>query len=123
MNRHSKGLGITLVAIGILALVSGLLLKESLLLGTSILLPSLAVLLWGRGNWFDELPLERKVGVSAVLAVAGIAMILFGGNNWDQATPTLRLIGKSILVLAGITFFLLGVSFSALSIRNWLGKM
>lgn len=122
MNKHSELLGITLVVTGILALVSGFLLEESLLLGTGFLLPSLAVLLWDRGNWFDELSLERKTWASTVLAVAGATMIVFGCKNWDTTTFSLKLIGESILVLAGITFFLLGVSFSVLSIGDWLGK-
>jgi hypothetical protein len=123
MNKHSELLGMALVVIGILALISGLLLEESLLLGTGFLLPSLAVLLWGRGNWFDELSRERKTWVSVVLAVAGATMIVFGCKNWDTTTFSLKLVGESILVLAGIAFFLLGASFSALSIGDWLGKM
>ena len=123
MNKRSELLGIALVVIGILSLVSGFLLEESLLLGTGFLLPSLAVLLWGRGSWFDELPLERKAGVSAVLAVTGAVMIVFISKDWDPTTLTVRLIGDSILLFAGMALFLLGLGFSALCMCNWPGKM
>jgi hypothetical protein len=123
MNKHSELLGIVLVVVGILALISGFLLEESLLLGTGFLLPSLAVLLRGRGSWFDELSLERKAGVSAILAVAGAVMIVFASKDWDPTTLTLRLIGDSFLLFAGMAFFLLGLGFSALCMCNWPEKM
>jgi hypothetical protein len=122
VNKHSELLGIVLVVVGILALISGYLLEESLLFGTGFLLPSLAVLLRGRGSWFDELPLERKAGVSAVLAVAGAVMIVFASKDWNPATLTLRLIGDSFLLLAGMWFFLLGLTISAFCMRSWSGK-
>ncbi len=123
MNKHSEWLGITLVVTGILALVFGFLLEESLLLGTGFLLPSLAVVLWDRGNWFDELGLERKAWVSVALTVTGAVMIIFASKDWDPTTLTLRLIGDSVLLLAGMAFFLLGASFLVLSISGWFGKM
>ncbi len=122
MSKHSERPGIALVVIGILALVSGFLLKENLLFGIGFLLSSLAVLLWDQGNWFDELDLVRKTWVSMALAAAGAAMIIFGCRNWDTTTFSLRLVGESVLVFAGIMFFLLGASFSVLSLRNWPGK-
>ena len=123
MNKYSKSLNIVFVIIGVLALVCGFLLKENLLLGAGFLFLLLAVLLWGQARWFDELRPERKVWVSVVLAVGGAVMIVLVSKDWDPTILSPRLIGDALLLLAGMTFFFLGLIFSAISIRGLSERM
>ena len=104
-------ISIAFAAMGVLALITGLVLEESLFWGLGLLLPSLAVLLW-----FDEMALNQKVWVSAVLGVAGLGMIIFGFEDFSSAFP-FRFIGGGTLLLAGLIFLMMGSGYCSMCLR------
>lgn len=118
MNKFSKQLiSVVLVVAGIGSLISAYVLKESLLWGLALLLPSSATLFW-----YDELTFNRKVWTSAALVVMGITMIMLGLKDFD-CVFSLWLIGGSILVFAGSIFAWIGFCFYLFNIKTFSEKI